>query len=257
MRHILFVVACLAHALVAAGAAAAPVGFTGTLEIQFPSAGGALLSTTGAGTANVTGAAPPGFTVPAGAFQFVGSAATLGATSRTILLNASNAAGSFPAGGAPFVGLMPLSGTLTHGWFTIAQTTTTVTTPTTTTITIPFGTNVQVQLDPAVIGFGGTAMGTTTAGLTTFTATLAGGNYTTGTIMVGTLTLAGADGRNAAGIGNLQLVTPITLTSGAFPGGVQGFGRLTLTFVPEPSTALLLGLGVVGLALKGQRRRRS
>jgi hypothetical protein len=33
------------------------------------------------------------------------------------------------------------------------------------------------------------------------------------------------------------------------------FGVLTITLVPEPSTALLLGAGFAGLALAGRQRR--
>lgn len=42
-----------------------------------------------------------------------------------------------------------------------------------------------------------------------------------------------------------------TLTGGA----VTGLGNLSLTFVPEPSTAVLLGIGLGGLARRRTRRR--
>ena len=39
----------------------------------------------------------------------------------------------------------------------------------------------------------------------------------------------------------------------AASGTVSGSGNITLTFIPEPSTALLLGLGLVGLSKKRKR----
>ena len=55
----------------------------------------------------------------------------------------------------------------------------------------------------------------------------------------------------------LQLVTVskvYTSLTGAFPEFPMT-GILTLHFVPEPGTLLLLGFGVAGLALHGRRKR--
>lgn len=57
--------------------------------------------------------------------------------------------------------------------------------------------------------------------------------------------------------GVIQVVTPIRVTSA--PGVAQrevlgGFGRLTLHFVPEPSDLLLIGAGVLALALTARAR---
>ena len=57
--------------------------------------------------------------------------------------------------------------------------------------------------------------------------------------------------------GVLQLVTVskvYTSLTGAFPE-VPLTGVLTLHFVPEPGTLLLLGIGVAGLAAYGRRKR--
>lgn len=63
---------------------------------------------------------------------------------------------------------------------------------------------------------------------------------------------------NALGSGVLQVVTParITLTL-APPNDMQAvMTTLTLHFIPEPGMLLLLGSGVAGLVLLGQRRLR-
>jgi len=60
--------------------------------------------------------------------------------------------------------------------------------------------------------------------------------------------------------GVVQLVTPITYVSSLGIVDWGFFGVLRIHLVPEPSTALLLGAGFVGLALMGRdakRRRRS
>jgi hypothetical protein len=49
------------------------------------------------------------------------------------------------------------------------------------------------------------------------------------------------------------LVTPIKIITN-IAGTLAAFGTLTLTYVPEPGTLLLLGMGVAGLAALGRRR---
>jgi hypothetical protein len=61
--------------------------------------------------------------------------------------------------------------------------------------------------------------------------------------------------------GTIQLIAPSQVYTDGIPGGYSDtqalFTRLTLDFVPEPGLLLLLGPGVVGLALLGRRRMRS
>jgi len=60
--------------------------------------------------------------------------------------------------------------------------------------------------------------------------------------------------------GVIQLVSPTQLYNTGIPGGnhdtVALFTTLTVTFLPEPGLLLLLGSGVVGLALLGRSRIR-
>jgi hypothetical protein len=53
----------------------------------------------------------------------------------------------------------------------------------------------------------------------------------------------------------VQLVTPVFIATN-IPASVVVpiFGILRLHFAPEPGTALLLGVGIAGLAAVGQRR---
>ena len=105
----------------------------------------------------------------------------------------------------------------------------------------------------ATAALGAIAITVTGNGWTTGVAVLTG--ITTGTPNGGntnTVSMSGA--RNTVGdVGQVVLVTPakaITSVAGTLPL----FATITLNFVPEPGTLLLVGSGVAGLALIGRRR---
>jgi hypothetical protein len=109
----------------------------------------------------------------------------------------------------------------------------------------------------AGVGLGGTV---TAAPIQGDPWSVQGGPWTTGPAVVyntvggaTTLTLTGYDNRNAAGLGMVQLVTPVQLQLATSSVGTHGV--LTLNFVPEPGTLLLVGTGLAGIALLSRRRR--
>ena len=117
------------------------------------------------------------------------------------------------------------------------------------------------------IGLGGTVTG---GNPLFFNVTVIGAPWTTGTAFVtslfgGTSTqqgfrhgpLSGTGSSAAQGGGVVSLVTPIRVVTDLGLGqSFSSFARLTVTLVPEPGTALLLGAGVAALGMRGWRRVR-
>jgi hypothetical protein len=76
------------------------------------------------------------------------------------------------------------------------------------------------------------------------------------TYLNGTAMYTGTDSRTPGGLGQVTLVSPTKVVTN-LTGGLLilvTLGVLTLNFVPEPGTLLLLGSGVAGLAVLGRRR---
>ena len=227
------------------------------------------------------------------ALMAVGAIATLGASAQAAPLASATlsfAIGTLPpavfaASGATGTATSNLNATLGAG--TAFNGTVTTTIPLT---AAPPLTQIQVQLTgngalaftggPAsaaftgianVKGFGGlTLLGvpllvgspnTTTKSAFGVNITAISGAWTLGpaTITLGpasptvTAMATGNNGLTANGAGTLVLVTPVKIITN-IAGTLAAFGVLTLTYVPEPGTLLLLGSGVAGLAALGRRR---
>jgi hypothetical protein len=154
----------------------------------------------------------------------------------------SNAAGSFgpDLSGGSGGGVMPLRGVGIVCLFDVCS-------------GGPAG-NIVVPLTP--VGQGGT-----THHMGAIHSTVIGAPWTAGTAAINTFTMMGfAHGplsnasTTALAGGRISLVTPvfISISLDSFPV-VPYFSRLTIDFVPEPSTLLLLGAGVAALGVLGRR----
>jgi hypothetical protein len=165
-------------------------------------------------------------------------------------LTVRNGAGSFAPSAGVFGGVMPLIGSIRVCLFAPCP------------VAVA---NLTVPL--TVIGAGGAAT-RPAPGLASLTVT--GAPWTTGTVMLpfgigGPDTIMGyahgpasATSSTAQPGGSLQLVTPFTfMTSFQADGPTRGFAALTLHFVPEASSALLLAGGIALLGGIGARRRSS
>jgi hypothetical protein len=115
--------------------------------------------------------------------------------------------------------------------------------------------NLAVPLTP--VGQGGTVFAQGAVNITAI-----GAPWVGGTAAVGTVTAMGFAHGPLTGVtttaqpsGVVSLVVPVFVSTSlpTFPV-VPVFSRLTLHFIPEPGTLLLLGSGIAGLALVGRRR---
>jgi hypothetical protein len=238
-------------ALIALGVPAGATPFTGSFSMW----GNPIAGLAGDSTSTTT---PNAVTVPAGATTAglpttitLVTTPTPGGTYGYNLKIANKPLGPLGAGsfsGTPLAGPMAIQGailaTLTNfNNFTIAN--------------LPL-----TSAGTKGVGLGGTLSVTSYAGGIW---SVAGAPWTTGPAAVNnvntpggsvlpTLTLTGYDNRNAAGLGMVQLVTPIQFNLGG-GSSVGTHGVLTLNFVPEPGTMLLVGTGLAAIAYLSRRRR--
>jgi hypothetical protein len=225
----------------AGAAGAAPLPFTGSLALMIDAFG---IGVGGAGTAEVDGFGHLGsWQIAEGAFATTGlvvpittpTAAPIGG----FLVTARNGAGEFERSRG---GAMPILGSAKVCLFGSCDSAVA---------------NLTVPL--SVVGAGGVA---TVEGAVNVT--VVGAPWTTGTASVGTATAVGyARGPNgqtsstAQPSGEIQLVTPIRIYTNlsSATGAITAFAVLNLHFVPEPTTLVLLGAGLVATAIVGRRTK--
>jgi len=236
----------VAALFLASQASAGPMPFSGTLTLTIGTLPPIVVTGTGTGSSAGAGGAA---TIPAGVFSLftstVISPALLG------LIDGIGIAGQpFPGGFSTFgtnaalnfngaTGTMGLNASvyLLMGGFPVAG--------------IPLN----------VVGVGGTQMFSVFGGLIA-------GTVTAAPYQLGTITQTGIfngepqsamntgfDARTPGGAGVLQLVSPGFSSLGPV-GRLVAPAVLTLEFVPEPGTLMLLGAGVLGLAALGRRTRK-
>jgi hypothetical protein len=244
-RFTVVVVAALGLAAAAQGAALTSASILIPLEPYFPMS---PINGTGVGTSVGLGAtATLGSNSLSGAFVGTGFTSAPPITQAVLSLTA-HAAGSFAAGGGPgggFGGPMTLAGT---GKLLAYSGNVTL-------ISVPISPVGQPGGFASATGGGGTIIRVYGTGWTTGMQTLMAPATTVGggTQTPRTVTATGADLRTASGAGTLVLISPIFLRTN-LAGDMPNFAVLTLNYVPEPSTLLLVGVGIAGLALRGRKR---
>ena len=222
---------------------AVSLGFSGSLSVQIATLDPVVLP--GAGTATINGSGGPGhltgLTLPEGVFQVAAIVVPVtdpGAFPIAgVQVTAANGAGNFTgSGGAGLGGSMPINGTSKVCLFG----------PCASAVA-----NLNVPL--TVVGQGGTALVTGAVNLT-----VVGAPWTTGTAAIGATTLMGGvdpASNTGAPSGTVTLVTPIFISSNIGASAVvPAFALLSLHFVPEPGTLLLIGSGIAGLVAYGRSR---
>jgi len=239
-------------ALCATTSSAAVLPFTGSLSLLLGVLAPLPISGTGVATVNGPGSHLATLVMPASPFATTGRVFPITGTQvapiRGIQLTAHNGPGTIIGGN----GQIPLPGVAKVCFFAACS-------------GAPLA-NLSIPLGP--VGAGGAAFVTRVFGTIHANVTTIGAPWTVGTAAVkttrgATLTQMGfahgpasSTSSTAAASGSLQLVTPVTIsTSIAASTVVAAFGVMTLHFVPEPGTLLLLASGIAGLVLYGRTRR--
>jgi len=235
-----------ATALCAATSGAAVLPFAGSLTLGIggdPAGISATISGSGVATTNGPGSHLATLALPASRFAASGVVTPLTDPAvfpiMGIQLTVHNTAGTIVGGGGP----IPLLGVAKVCLFAPCAA----------------APNANISVPLGVVGAGGVA---TVSALINMTAI--GAPWTVGTAVVGSITQMGfAHGpasltsSTAAASGTLQLVTPTFVSTNVGSiGAFAFFGVMTLHFVPEPTTMLLLAAGFSALALGGRRRMR-
>jgi len=256
MRHRIRIAFALSTSLVLAVLATPSRGvnlpFTGTLAIQLAAL--PPISVSGSGVAALNGSGPSGhltgLAIPGSAFSTAGlvlpfTDPAIEASFGGLELTVHNGSGVFGGvGGAGFGGAMPLQGLFKVCLLGPPCSLSTA--------------NLNVPL--SVAGQAGTVTVQGPPNLTVI-----GAPWTTGTVAIRTLSshtftaMGGVSPLSNTGAlsGIVTLVTPIFVSTSlatSFPVWPL-FGILTLHFVPEPGTIVLLGSGIAGFAAAGRRAR--
>ena len=233
-----------ATALCATTSSAAELPFTGSLSL-FITAVEPPVTIAGSGVATVSGPGSHLATLALPASPFAATGVVLPITDPAAVpiygfqLTAHNAAGTIMGGGGP----IPLAGVAKICLFAPCP--------------APPPANVTVPL--SVVGAGGGATVSTLVNVTAI-----GAPWTIGTAAIGSITMMGfAHGpasltsSTAAASGVVQVVAPTFVSTNIGSSAVIAvFGVLSLHFVPEPGSMLLLASGLSALALAGRRRMR-
>ncbi len=250
MRSILSLILCLCAS---APAAAVTLPFEAGLVVKFGAAATISIGAVGSGVAIANGSGGPGpltsLALPAGFLATPNVVVSITDPAANpiggLILQPANGTGAFAIGGAQLGGVMSLPGRLRVCLFGSCA--------------APAA-NLTVPLTPIGAGGFATALGS-------LNVTVNGAPWTTGTVMaqgLGTSTFTGyaqgpasAPSSTALPGGSLLLVTPFTMvTSIPADGPLSGFAFLTLRFVPEPATGLLVAGGIALLAGLGRRHQR-
>ena len=252
----------------AAPASAATLPFTATLTVGFGTLPPIVLTASGIGVSNGGGMM---FTVPSGLFAttrtFTGLNSTILQPSQVTVKLYSNLQGVFNPSFAPAIAHTPTVGLLGKNLTLPAA-------PPGTGVggAMPLVGNATVWalgfpliMLPFTVGAGTTTVMAANGAIyatvfPTFWSTGYGfGIYTPGSMTVSYFVITGSDTRTPGGAGRITLVTPIVanVSVGGTPSDTGIRIMLSVNFIPEPGTGLLVGAGIVGLALAGRRRRRA